>query len=60
MNNKHMEFEKNLQRSKTVKNLRGLTDSLRNEEEGQPTLQRDQLTILFIKTNSTISLCTPD
>ena len=50
MNNKHMEFEKkNLERIKTVKNLRGLTDSLRKEEEDQPTLQQDQLTVLFIK-----------
>ena len=32
-----------------MKDLRGLTDSLRNEEEDQPTLQKDQLTILFIK-----------
>ena len=32
-----------------MKDLRGLTDSLRNEEEDQPTLQQDQLTILFIK-----------
>ena len=49
MNNKHMEFEKNLERIKTVKDLRGLTDSLRKEEEDQPTLQQDQLTLLFIK-----------
>ena len=49
MNNKHMEFEKNLERIKTVKDLRGLTDSLRKEEEDQPTLQQDQLTVLFIK-----------
>ena len=32
-----------------MKDLRGLIDSLRNEEEDQPTLQQDQLTILFIK-----------
>ena len=32
-----------------MKDLRGLTDSLRIEEEDQPTLQQDQLTILFIK-----------
>ena len=32
-----------------MKDLRGLTDSLRKEEEDQPTLQQDQLTILFIK-----------
>ena len=49
MNNKHMEFEKNLERIKTVKDLRGLTNSLRKEEEDQPTLQQDQLTVLFIK-----------
>ena len=48
MNNKHMEFG-NLERIKTVKDLKGLTDSLRKEEEDQPTLQQDQLTILFIK-----------
>ena len=33
MNNKHMKFEKNLERIKTVKDLRGLNDSLRKEEE---------------------------
>ena len=48
MNNKHMEFGK-LERKKTVKELRGLTDSLRKEGENQPTLQQDQLTTLFIK-----------
>ena len=48
MNNKHMEFG-NSSRIKTVRNLRGLTDSLRDEEEDQPTLQQDQLTLLFIK-----------
>ena len=32
-----------------MKDLRGLTDSLRKEEEDQPTLEKDQLTILFIK-----------
>ena len=32
MNNKHMESGK-LERIKTVKDLRGLTDSLRKEEE---------------------------
>ena len=46
MNNKHMEI---LERIKTVKDLRGLADSLRKEEEDQPTLQQDQLTILYIK-----------
>ena len=50
MNNKHMEFgKKNIERIKTVKDLRGLTDSLRKEEKDQPTLQQDQLTVLFIK-----------
>ena len=32
-----------------MKDLRGLTDSLRKEEEDQPTFQQDQLTMLFIK-----------
>ena len=32
-----------------MKDLRGLDVSLRKEEEDQPTLQRDQLTLLFIK-----------
>ena len=32
-----------------MKDLRGLADSLRNEEEDQPVLQQDQLTLLFIK-----------
>ena len=32
-----------------MKDLEGLTDSLRKEEEDQPTFQQDQLTILFIK-----------
>ena len=49
MNNKHMEFKKNLERIKTVKDLEGLTDSLRKAEEDQPTFQQDQLTLLFIK-----------
>ena len=46
MNNKHMEI---LERIKTVKDLKGLADSLRKEEEDQPTLQQDQLTLLFMK-----------
>ena len=32
-----------------MKDLRGLANSLRNEEEDQPILQQDQLTLLFIK-----------
>ena len=48
MNNKHMEFGK-LERIKTVKKLRGVTDSLRKEGENQSTSQQDQLTTLFIK-----------
>ena len=32
-----------------MKDLRGLDDSLRKEEEGQPTLQEDHLTLLVIK-----------
>ena len=32
-----------------MEDLRGLTDSLKKEEEDQPTFQQDQLTILFIK-----------
>ena len=32
-----------------MNDFRGLTDSLRKEEEDQPTFQQDQLTILFIK-----------
>ena len=32
-----------------MEDLRGLTDSLRKEEEDQPTFQQDQLIILFIK-----------
>ena len=48
MNKKHMEFG-NSERIKTVKDLRGLTDSLRKEEKDQPIFQQDQLTILFIK-----------
>ena len=32
-----------------MKDLIGLVDSLRKEGEDQPTLQQDQLTILFIK-----------
>ena len=32
-----------------MKDLRGLADSQRKEEEDQPTLQQDQLTLLFIK-----------
>ena len=46
MNNKHMEI---LERIKTMKDLRGLADSPRKEEEDQPTLQQDQVTLLFIK-----------
>ena len=51
MNNKHMEFGK-FRKNKTVKELRGLTDSLKKKKkkgENQPTLQQDQLTTLFIK-----------
>ena len=43
----------NIERIKTVKDLRGLTNSLRKEEEDQPTIQQDQLTTIY-KTNSTI------
>ena len=32
-----------------MKDLRGLADSLRKEEEDRPTFQQDQLTLLFIK-----------
>ena len=46
MNNKHMEI---LEKNKTMKDLRGLADSLRKEEEDQPNLQQDQLTLLFMK-----------
>ena len=53
MNNKHMEFGKS-SNDKTMKDLRGLANSLRNEKEDQPTLQQDQLTLLVIKKNSTI------
>ena len=46
MNNKHMEI---LERIKTMKDLKGLADTLRKEEEDQSNLQQDQLTLLFIK-----------
>ena len=52
MNNKHMEI---LERIKTVKDLRGLADSLRKEEEDQPTLQQYQLTLLFMKQTQQLS-----
>ena len=48
MNNKHWNFEI-LERIKTMKDLRGLANSLRKEEDDQPTLQQDQLTLLVIK-----------
>ena len=48
MNNKHMEFGK-FRNNQTVKELRGLTDSLRKEGEDQSTFQQDQLITLFIK-----------
>ena len=32
-----------------MKDLKGLADSIRKEEEDQPTLQQDQLTLPFIK-----------
>ena len=38
-----------------MKDLRGLTDSLRREEEDKPTIQQDQLTVLFIKQTQQIS-----
>ena len=38
-----------------MKDLRGLADSLRKEEENQPTLQHDQLTLLVIKQTQQLS-----